>query len=322
MSVPSISTVTPSTGLTAGRTLVEITGSGFRLPPDPAPTGPVPPYPPTVAVLFGATPALAVKVLSSSLLTALTPASDAGAVSVTVKNLDDAGVPIPGEVATKAAGYAFARPGLAPQANAVLEPIALRVVKALVAALRRAVLDNVVLMVHTEYDDVPGGVEVAMLASLPALAVGGPEFVEVRQADQNEPPEEQVSDAAFRTMRPSSAFDLVFAITGAADSTGQLHFLLDATRDFFDRAHSLEIARDPADSSVGTVSYPMDVPLGPNWRVTSAPNEANVQTFTGSCVVRGVRREGAAGVAGDLRRERGGRTTGDGATIEVSRTEE
>ncbi len=71
--VPSITSVSPSTGTTAGGTTVTITGSNF--------TG-------TTAVTFGGTAATSFTVNSSTQITATTPAKSAGAVAVAVTNAD------------------------------------------------------------------------------------------------------------------------------------------------------------------------------------------------------------------------------------------
>jgi hypothetical protein len=313
MAVPTITSISPVTGPSVGFTLAEVVGTNFRVTPDPPPTGPVPPHLPTVSVLFGTVAAREVKVLSTTLLTALTPAHDVGLVSLVVKNLDDAGVPISGETATKTSAFTFGRPDL------TQEPVIKRVFRALLRAMKQAVHPNVVPMVHTEFDDVPGGVEVAMLAALPGLTLGGPDVVEDREYATNEEQDVEEGDATFRSMRVTETESLLFALTGAAEKQGQLLALLDATKDFFDKVKWVTMDRDPVTPSLGTVSYPLMVPRAPGFRVTSKPNEANVFTFSGTILVRGVTREGMAGVANDLRRERGGRTSDDGATIQVDR---
>lgn len=50
MTVPTITTVTPSAGPTGGRTLIHVVGTGFRLPDPPPSTGVVPVPGPTVRV--------------------------------------------------------------------------------------------------------------------------------------------------------------------------------------------------------------------------------------------------------------------------------
>ncbi len=67
--VPTVSSVSPGSGPTAGGTAVTIAGSGFV---------------PGATVKFGANPATGVTVNSSSSITATSPAGGAGSVDVTV----------------------------------------------------------------------------------------------------------------------------------------------------------------------------------------------------------------------------------------------
>ncbi len=70
---PTVTTITPNSGSTAGGTTVTITGTGFL-------TG--------AAVKLGGTSATSVAVVNSTSITAITPAHAAGAVSVQVTNTD------------------------------------------------------------------------------------------------------------------------------------------------------------------------------------------------------------------------------------------
>ena len=68
---PTVSSVAPNNGLAAGGTAVTITGTNFAA---------------GATVTFGATAATNVVVVSSTSITATTPAGSAGAVTVTVTN--------------------------------------------------------------------------------------------------------------------------------------------------------------------------------------------------------------------------------------------
>jgi hypothetical protein len=65
MATPTLTSISPATGSTGGRTLVELRGSGFRLPPEPSATGPAPVPGPTVAVEVAGRPATDVRVLAA-----------------------------------------------------------------------------------------------------------------------------------------------------------------------------------------------------------------------------------------------------------------
>jgi hypothetical protein len=82
---PTVSTVSPVSGTTAGGTVVGIAGTGFLA---------------GATVSFGGTPATGVTMTSSTAITATTPAHAAGAVDVVVTNTD-------GQKGTKTGGYTF-----------------------------------------------------------------------------------------------------------------------------------------------------------------------------------------------------------------------
>lgn len=82
---PSISMVSPNSGPATGDTAVTITGTGFQ-------TGAI--------VRFGTIQATSVVVVSSTQITATTPASTAGTVNVQVENPD-------GQIGTLSAGFSF-----------------------------------------------------------------------------------------------------------------------------------------------------------------------------------------------------------------------
>lgn len=312
MSVPTIASVTPAVGPTGGWTLVQVEGTDFRLPDPPPPTGIAPVAGPTVAVLFGTTPARLVRVFRSTLLVALTDTHDAGAVNVVVKNLDNAGVPIPGEQATLLNGFTYTRPKLTDEDHLT------RLCRYFIRELKRQVMENVVPAVHTDYANLPGS-GVAMPATLPALIVAGPELAEDRFRSLNEEPQLERASTVFDRHRVPLTVDLSFTIVGVSDSTDELLNLLAATRQCFHRTKRLGMLRDEADPSKGTVLYEMDVPLGGDFKVATQANESNIRNFTGTVVVYGYDMEGLAGFYDDTIRDRGGRVAADGVRLQTER---
>jgi len=85
---PTILSVAPSSGTTAGGTPVTITGTGFQ------------PAVPDTMVTFGSVAASGVNVISSTQIHAMTPAHDAGSVDVRVANPDT-------QSATRVGGYVY-----------------------------------------------------------------------------------------------------------------------------------------------------------------------------------------------------------------------
>ena len=82
---PVVTTVTPATGSTSGSTAIAITGTGFLA---------------GATVVIGGAAASSVSVLSSTLITAVTPARAVGAAAVSVTNYD-------GQAGSNITGYAY-----------------------------------------------------------------------------------------------------------------------------------------------------------------------------------------------------------------------
>ncbi len=94
---PTVSTIAPTSGTTAGGTAVTITGTGFLA---------------GATVSFGGTPATGVTVVNSTSITATTPAHAAGAVDVVVTNTDS-------QSGTKTSGYTYTSPNPAPTVSTI-----------------------------------------------------------------------------------------------------------------------------------------------------------------------------------------------------------
>jgi len=301
MATPLITTLDPASGPTGGKTLVTITGAGFRLPPPPAPSdAPLPPPRPTVEVLVRGGPADDVCVIDSTRLSFLSPAGEPGAADLVLRNLDDDGVPIPGEEATAPGAFTFVRPGLVPEADLT------RLVRTLMRELKRQVLPDVSLTVQTDFDAETGDeLHLAQLAKLPALVLVGPELAENRFFSLNRLPEAADGPDHFTRRRVPYTVDLAFTLIGVSDHTTELLNLMAATELFFHRNKHLEMDRNPADPDAGGVRYEMDTPPGGDLKVTSQPNESNVRSFSGSFVVRGFDLEELTGMTGESVVERG-----------------
>ncbi len=284
MSIPSIASLSPSAGPTAGNLLVEVLGAGFQLPAGT----------PAVGVLVGGRPAREVRVVSSQQLTCIVPPGDAGPVDVVVQNLDTAGAPIPGEEAVAPGAFTYV-----PQPLAV-ETDLTRLVRALLQELKRQVLDNVVLTVHTDFDAGIGAeLHLAQIARLPGLVMVGPELAEDRFFSLNQLPEVSTGPEQFAQRRVPYTVDLGFTVVGVSDHTTELLNLMAATQLFFHRNPYLELDRDPDDPNAGRVRYEMAVARDGDLKVTSQPNESNVRSFSGRFVVRGFDLEDLAGASGE-----------------------
>ena len=294
MPIPSIVSVTPSSGPTAGSLLVEVLGANFPLAALPQAIGATATPSATVGVLVGGRAAREVRVVSSHQLTCIVPPGDAGPVDVVVQNLGAAGAPIPGEEAVAPGAFTYVSQPLAVEADLT------RLVRSLLQELKRQVLDNIVLTVHTDFDaDVSAELhlaQIAQIARLPALVLIGPELAENRFFSLNQLPEVATGPGQFAQRRVPYTVDLGFTVIGVSYHTTELLNLMAATQLFFHRNPFLEIDRDPANPDAGRVRCEMDIARDGDLKVTSQPNESNVRSFSGRFVMRGFDLEDLAGV--------------------------
>ncbi len=307
MAVPTISGVTPTVGPTMGRTMFEITGTNFRLPPVP-PAGPTSKQSQqTVQVLFGVEEAVSVKVVSSTIARAVNRAIDPGVLGITLNNLDDSGVPIGGETVTLPTAITFKRPVLRAEANAAGEVLRTnqselaRVVRTFLQELKRQIFPNVSLTTHTDYFDAETGLAMSNvnLSQLPGLILVGPDLVENRIYSLNDPPDfdEGTVDADFVTTDVPYTVNLEFEILGMADHTVEMLNLMAAATTFFHKNKFLRIQKDGADVSKGFVEYEMDFQSEGEFQASRTnAGASNLRQFSGRIEIRGFDLDQLAGI--------------------------
>lgn len=284
MAVPTITTVTPSSGLTGGRTLVTITGTNFAQAHTPPTTqGKAPAPNPCVQVLFGSTPSPRAEPISVTQVLAEVPVHDPGAVTVTLKNLDSTGSPITGEVATKANGYTFKLPDLTSVSSIK------RIVDAFVLDLRRQVMANVSVAVHTDYAELPDATaRIVMMSTLPGIVLIGPTMRENKFYDSNVPDTtDAFPDLSVGYQRPKYTCDLVFSLVAAANHTAEMVNLAAQITDYFTRVSYLEVNRDANDASKGVIRFEVDFDGDAELRTATIEGLSNVRHMTGTVLVRG-----------------------------------
>ena len=258
MAVPTLTTLDVTVGPTQGRTLVHITGTGFKTYPPPNTNGVTPVPAPTVEVLFGTEPAYEVQTESATSIWCLAPVNDPGLCAVTVRNLDAVGVPIPGETVTKANAYTFVRPYVRQPANptmAVYMSDLYRLVSAVRREFKRQVLENTVIKKpHSEYSREPATGRAA-LAALPAVVLWGPRMTVNRFLTENSYSNHTTGGTTFKARRPVEARDVSFDVTLVSDNAPELVNMMAVAERFFDKNVSISMLRDAADPSKGRVEY-------------------------------------------------------------------
>jgi hypothetical protein len=297
VTIPTLASVSPSSGLTTGGGLVWLNGSGFRLPPVPPVGHTNTREQQTVGVWFAGVRAPWAAAASATRALAQVPewkgAPDlAGpfALAVRLANLDDAGAEIPTENVTLPNGYSVDRPNLAP------EPYFQRVARALIHALKRNLHANVALTLGRDYDAATGD-PARLPATLPAIYLAGPHVSVARRDAYNreDPVADPVTPHAFTRVREAVAVDLTFDLSLWADNPRHLMALTQAMLLMFRQVRFLEVLRDPATPALGSYSYELDLPWDSYPDLVTDPNRDDLVGIRAACIVRGVQVDTEAG---------------------------
>lgn len=165
MAIPTIASITPTSGLTVGKQVIEITGTNFRTF-SVVPTVPQAEAVSSVRVLFGTIQAPYAEAVSSTLIRVQVPdyredpnlaagLIDAeisrvsfSPVGITVKNVNAAGADIVGETATLAAAYTYQQPLIRLPAG---DPPILQVYREFLRSLKRCIVSRVAEGTHTDF---------------------------------------------------------------------------------------------------------------------------------------------------------------------------
>ena len=306
MAIPTLSACTPSAVFTGGQ-LVTLTGTNFRGPYPVATSGPVPAPPPTLEILFGGVPATKVGWLSATSVTCIAPNHNAGAASITVRNLDVDGDPISGEAVTVAGLVAYARADLS------IESDFTRLTRALLLLLGQQTIANVVQTTETDYTDNPSAAEFNFVntAKVPCVVLMAPTTKENQFYDRELIPERSTGSNTFEQRRFMRTVDVTWKILALDDHQVRIQNLLALVQQFFTINNWLYLDRDPNDLSLGQVRYEMECG---EFGSVGVPNNSNIRGFAGDVVVRGFTYEDVAGFPGSML----SRTGGTADTIQLS----
>ncbi len=294
MAVPTITSITPSSGSTRGRDIVRIAGTNFRLPNAPTPSGPIlSDQQRTVSVKFQGLESNWAYSASSSLILARVPEwtgpydiTFPAPLDVRVANLDDNEVEIPGENVTRLDCYTISRPSLA--AESYLQ----RVVREVISLFRRHVLENTHHTTSRDYSLTPSQQDTLRADGAgPLLQLTGPTLVLNRLYSLNREDEENdplsVPNGRMRREVPVTC-DLNFGVLGWANNPAHLFALTQALLLFGRDIKYVRVAIDPSDLSLGTKDYELE----PDWNsfpaLDSDPNSDDLLSTLSRCVVRGV----------------------------------
>lgn len=288
MAVPTISTVTPSSGPAAGGFLVQVVGTNFKTPTLDF-TIPSPDLVPTVAVTIGGLSCPLVKVLSATELYARAPryaaeptAATFSALSVAVTNLDSSGVPIPGETATKTSAFTYFRWGMgAPRKD----PPMLQVLYAILEHLMSEVSREVSVQAHTDYGLT--GEDVTHISSLPSIGIrlSMPPDLEWKQWEMEEEEIDQ-PDGTVDVYKYRDTRMLVLDLTISGETPQEALLLEQGIRDFVNINPELELAADQDLYPGANDQIPLEISQSP--RQASNPTNQNLVVLTMQLRARGI----------------------------------
>jgi hypothetical protein len=259
MAVPTITSLSPTSGPTQGRTLVAITGTNFRQYPAIPATGRVPVPDPSVVVLFGTEEATEVQIESATKVWCLAPVGDPGAVSVTVKNVDEDGDVVVGETVTAAAAYTYIRPYIRVPSTATtvdgyrsdLQRLVIQILK----EFKRQVLENTVLKKpNKDFASVPATGKVR-LASLPGIVLFGPRLSVNRFLTEQQHENSVYGADQFKSRRQVESRDVAFSFTAVTDSHFEALNIIETLDRFFDKNQKVRLLKNPLNMALGYAEY-------------------------------------------------------------------
>jgi hypothetical protein len=295
MATPTITSLTPSAGLTRGRNVVRIVGTNFKVPAAAPSTG----YlggsePVTVKVTFDGLRAPWAAAASSTLILATVPTwTDAAialprAAAVRVANMDPAtGLEIPGENATKAGGYTFSRPRLDGSGHLT------RVVGKLIDLFKIHVLENTVIVSGRDYSDDPAHVARAQ-AEAPVVYLIGPRMPIDRFRSLNR--EDGVQDAtdprAWGRPPVPVTVDLDFDLNAWISGTRPALALVSAITELFRDVTTLDVLENPSNPASPLHRHPFTMPWDRFPEVGTAPHPDDLRLISCGVSIKGVQLAG------------------------------
>lgn len=291
MAVPTITEVTPAEGLTSGNNIVVISGTNFKLPPSPTPTGFVGgDYPRSVAVSFDGQTSTWAHAITEEVIYCRVPEwkgdwdqSFPVSIDVRVANTDSDGVEIDGENATLADGYTIERPGFA--SASMLQ----RVLSEFINIFKRHLMANVTMMIGAEYDDDTTDLE-RLRADAPCVYLIGPAMTPNRLASLTflNTEEDPLSSDAYRRFAEPIVVDMTFEVQIWAKSARHIMAMSQAFLTMFRDVTNISIKRDPSDEDSDDMTYDIKIPFVGYPEILQRPGFDNLYEMKSSCEIKGV----------------------------------
>ena len=291
MAAPTITSVTPSEGLTGGGNIVIIEGTNFKLPSSPTPTGYVGgEYPLSVAVSFGGEASDWAHVITETVIYCKVPEwkgdwdqSFPVSLDVRVANTDSDGTEIDGENATLADGYTIDRQSF------VEISMLQRVLSEFINIFKRHLMSNVSMMIGAEYDDDTTDPE-RLRAQAPCTYLIGPVLTPNRLATMTyqNAEEDPLDSDAFRRFSDPVVVDIAFEVQIWAKSARHIMAMTQAFLAMFRDVTSIIIKRDPDDPGSDDMRYDIMIPFVGYPVIGQRPGFDNLYEMKSSCEIKGV----------------------------------
>lgn len=271
---PTITTISPTTGLTAGRELATIAGTGFNTDVDSDGVA-------RMGVKFGTLEASRVRVRSATSLDCLTPIADPAVYDLEVEDLDTT------ETDSLSSAFTFARPEIG---GGTYNSDLWRVIEALIVELKRQVIEEVVLTTQVEFDaDTADDLSIIKVAKVPAIVLVGPDVIDSAGPYSRVVEEfEHVGGGSYERKRSVDVKNLRFMLHGVDDHAVRLFNLMREVISFFRRNAVLRVLSDPADPNSAVRELDMRPPNPGEWLTQTTPNIHNQKHFSGEFSIIGV----------------------------------
>jgi len=273
---PTVTSVTPSTGLTGGGSMVVVAGTNFE--DDPSVTVP--------EVTFGTLLATDVKVQSPTALTCIPPRGPIGdtadtlVVDVTVENL--AGPDI--GTGTLVNAYTYTRPDVTEETHVSAA------VRTLIQLCKQQIIKNVALTTHTDYDRITADLLSRVnRAKLPVVVLIGPSLISHRVINYNDPVEiltPVVDPTNVKRFDQLRAVNLQFTVLLMSQSKLELLNLVHHATAFTQRNEFVQVPIDPLTPAAGEVGYPLRVES--EFFATDPISRSNVREARATWALEGV----------------------------------
>ena len=261
MGVPTVTTISPSTGRSMGGFVVRVVGTNFRVLTDeyvPESTGGIVrgDWAESVKVQVDGVAAESVEVLSATQIQFIMPmyADDPKSLpkqaTIRIANLNSDGDEISGEVVTKTKAFTYVQKDLTSPCHL------LGLVGLVILLIRRAVIQNVSLTTDIDWNDIDEDQRKTHEASIPAIYLRGPQIIDPK-SDQSVTEDEVTFDdnQNYRIDQDPTVANVRFQVMGVSDNSMECINLGQAFLEWVKNQATIRVPRDPADESKGYRDY-------------------------------------------------------------------